>query len=183
MWNSNFDVHKQSLIGITTSYSFMYCLWLLSCYSSRAALTEHITCKPKNYKDRDKENTKKLLECNQENLDCGELSRAKYQVSLLINANKQKPQNNNLPTKYPLPKSQQPSYWERMRREKLEFLFLFYFEGVSFCLFFRATPAAYGGSQAKDPTRAVATDLHQSHSNVRSKPLQPTPQFTAMPDP
>ena len=38
-----------------------------------------------------------------------------------------------------------------------------------------ATPAAYGGSQARGPIRAIAAGLHQSHSNTRSKPrLQPT---------
>ena len=38
-----------------------------------------------------------------------------------------------------------------------------------FCLF-RAAPAAYGGSQARDGTGAVAAGLCQSHSNVRAKP-------------
>ena len=52
-----------------------------------------------------------------------------------------------------------------------------------FCLF-RATPAAYGGSQARGLIQAVATGLHYSHSNARSKPhLQPTPQLSAVPDP
>ena len=47
-----------------------------------------------------------------------------------------------------------------------------------------AAPAAYGGSQARGPIRAVATGLRQSHSNVGSEPrLQPTPQLTATPDP
>ena len=47
---------------------------------------------------------------------------------------------------------------------------------------FRATPAAYGGSQARVLIRAVAAGLH--HSNARSEPhLWPTPQFMAMPDP
>ena len=50
------------------------------------------------------------------------------------------------------------------------------------CLF-RATPAAYGGSQGGGPYRAVATSLHHSHHNARSEPhLQPTPQLTATPD-
>ena len=55
-----------------------------------------------------------------------------------------------------------------------------------FCLFAssRATPEAYGGSQARDVIGAVAAGLRQSHSNLGSKPrLQPTPQLTAMPDP
>ena len=51
-------------------------------------------------------------------------------------------------------------------------------------LVFRATPAAHGSSQARDPNRATAAGLHQSHSNAGSKPhLRPTPQLTAMPDP
>ena len=59
--------------------------------------------------------------------------------------------------------------------------YLFYFV----CLF-RAAPAANGGSQARGAIRAVAvaTGLHQSHSNTTSEScLQPTPQLTAMPDP
>ena len=52
-----------------------------------------------------------------------------------------------------------------------------------FCVFSRATPEAYGGSQTKGLIGAVAADLCQSHSNVGSEPrLQPTPQITAMPD-
>ena len=46
-----------------------------------------------------------------------------------------------------------------------------------------AAPAACGGSQARGPIGAVATGLHQSHSNTGSEPcLQPTPQLTATPD-
>ena len=57
----------------------------------------------------------------------------------------------------------------------------------SFCLFVfifsRATPGAYGGSQAGGPIGAVATSLCQSHSNTGSEPhLRPTPQLTAMPE-
>ena len=55
-----------------------------------------------------------------------------------------------------------------------------------FCLFAfsRATPVAYGGSQARGLLRVVAAGLHQSHSNSGSEPhLQPTPQLTATPDP
>ena len=49
---------------------------------------------------------------------------------------------------------------------------------------FRATPMAYGGSQARGRIRATAASLRQSHRNARSQPLlQPTPQLTAMPDP
>ena len=55
---------------------------------------------------------------------------------------------------------------------------LFYF------LIFRATPAAYGGSQGRGLIGVVAASLHQSHSHARSEPhLQPTPQLTAKPDP
>ena len=55
-----------------------------------------------------------------------------------------------------------------------------------FCLFAIswATPAAYGGSQARGLIGAIATSLHQGHSNVGSRPhLQPTPQLMATPDP
>ena len=34
---------------------------------------------------------------------------------------------------------------------------------------FRAALAAYGGSQARDRIRAVATSLHHSHSNTGSE--------------
>ena len=50
--------------------------------------------------------------------------------------------------------------------------------------FFRAASMAYGGSQARGRTRAVAASLHHSHSNVGSELiLQSTPQLRAMPDP
>ena len=50
--------------------------------------------------------------------------------------------------------------------------------------FFRATPAAHGGSQARGRIRATAADLHRSHSHAGSEPhLRPTPQLTATPDP
>ena len=38
-----------------------------------------------------------------------------------------------------------------------------------FCLF-RATPAAYGGSQPRGRIGAVAAGLHHSHSNAFSEP-------------
>ena len=64
----------------------------------------------------------------------------------------------------------------------LSFLWGFFF--FFFVLFFRATPATYGGSQARDLIRAVDASLCQSHSNARSEPhLQPTSQLMAMPDP
>ena len=61
----------------------------------------------------------------------------------------------------------------------LEFCFLFFF-----FFLFRATPVAYGGSQARGPIEAVAASLRHSHSNARSEPhLLPTPQLVAAPDP
>ena len=43
--------------------------------------------------------------------------------------------------------------------------------------FFRATPAAYRGFQARGGIQATAAGLHHNHSNARSEPsLQPTPQ-------
>ena len=59
----------------------------------------------------------------------------------------------------------------------LQIYFLFFF-------FFRAAPAPCGGSQARGRIGAVATSLHQNHSNMRfERSLQPTPQLTATPDP
>ena len=56
---------------------------------------------------------------------------------------------------------------------------IFFFFGL-----FRATPMAYGGSQARGLIEAVAAGLHQSHSNTRSELcLQSTPQLMATPDP
>ena len=60
----------------------------------------------------------------------------------------------------------------------------FYFKKlfIYFCLFFRATPLAYGNSQVRGWIRAVAACLH--HSNARYGPyLGPTPKLTATPDP
>ena len=46
---------------------------------------------------------------------------------------------------------------------------------------FRVSPAAYGGSQDRGQTGAVAAGLHHSHSNTRSKTcLRPSPQLKAM---
>ena len=51
-------------------------------------------------------------------------------------------------------------------------------------LIFRASPAAYGRSQARGRTGAVAISLYHSHSNARSEPhLGSTQQLTAMSDP
>ena len=60
---------------------------------------------------------------------------------------------------------------------KIQPLFFFFF------CFFRATPAAYGDSQARGPIGAAAASLYQSHSHVISEPhLQPTHQLTAIPE-
>ena len=57
---------------------------------------------------------------------------------------------------------------------------LFYF----ILLLFRATPVAYGGSQARGRIGTTAAGLHHSHSNTGSEPrLWPTPQLMAMTDP
>ena len=54
----------------------------------------------------------------------------------------------------------------------------------SFFLFLRATPVAYGSSQARAQIAAAAAGLRYSRSNTGTKPhLQPTPQLAAMPDP
>ena len=59
--------------------------------------------------------------------------------------------------------------------------FFFFFWSV---VFSRATPAAYGSSQARGWIGVVATSLHHSHSNEGSEPhLWPTPQLTATLDP
>ena len=51
-------------------------------------------------------------------------------------------------------------------------------------LLFRATPAAYGSSQARGLIGVAAASLHHSHSHTRSETsLRPTPQLTATPDP
>ena len=53
-----------------------------------------------------------------------------------------------------------------------------------FWSFFRATPAAYGGSQPRDQMGAVAAGLvTATATHDPSLCLQPTPQLTAMPDP
>ena len=58
----------------------------------------------------------------------------------------------------------------------------FFFFGLF--AFSRASPVAYGGSQARGLIGAVATGLCQSHSNAGSEPsLRPTPQLTATLDP
>ena len=55
----------------------------------------------------------------------------------------------------------------------VSFLFL------SFFLLFRASLAAYGGSQARGQIGAIAAGLQHSYSNTRSRlRLRPTPQLT-----
>ena len=61
----------------------------------------------------------------------------------------------------------------------LKFNFFFF---LVFCLF-RAAPAAYGGSQARDLIRAIADGLHHSHNAGSELRLRPTPQLTATSDP
>ena len=63
---------------------------------------------------------------------------------------------------------------------------LIFFLRMFVCLFllFRATPVAYGGSQARGPIGAAAAGLHHSRSNAGSElGLRPTPQLMATPDP
>ena len=63
-------------------------------------------------------------------------------------------------------------------------IFFFFFFLAFFFWLFRAAPAAYGGSQARGPSRAIASGLCHSHSNAGSKPrLQPIPQLLATLDP
>ena len=63
-------------------------------------------------------------------------------------------------------------------------LFLGFFVFLSFFVFSRAVPMAYGGSQARGLIGAVPASLGQSHSNMGSKlRLRPTPQLTAILDP
>ena len=52
-----------------------------------------------------------------------------------------------------------------------------------FVLFFRDTPAAYRGSQARDRIRATAASLYTTATAIRphhSYSNSPTPQLTAM---
>ena len=64
------------------------------------------------------------------------------------------------------------------------FLSLFFFFLFGRFTFSTAAPTAYGGSHPRGLIGAVATDLHQGHSNVGSQPhLWPTPERTATPDP
>ena len=69
------------------------------------------------------------------------------------------------------------------RKPMMAFYFTFYLFISFYFLLFRATPAAYEGSQARRPIGTRAVGLHHSR-NIRSKlRVRPTPQFTATPDP
>ena len=62
------------------------------------------------------------------------------------------------------------------------FFYFYFIIIIIFCPFAVswATPAAYGGSQARGRIRPVAAGLHHSHSNTGSElHLWPTPQLTA----
>ena len=66
------------------------------------------------------------------------------------------------------------------------FIFILFYVCMYVCMYlfcpFKATPAAYGGSQARGLIGAVVTGLHHSHSNSRSESsLRPTPQLMAIP--
>ena len=59
-----------------------------------------------------------------------------------------------------------------------------FFSFLFFLAFFRASPKAYGVSQARSLIRATVVGLYHSHSNARSEPhVQSTPQFMATLDP
>ena len=61
---------------------------------------------------------------------------------------------------------------------------LLFFAFVCFFWLIRASPVAYGSSQARGRVRVVVAALRHSHSNVGSElHLPPTPQLMAMPDP
>ena len=71
--------------------------------------------------------------------------------------------------------------WIKSRHtgEELDFSIVFFPPHL-----FRATLAAYGDSQARDQTGAVAANRCHSHSNTRSElHLQPKPQLVATLDP
>ena len=70
---------------------------------------------------------------------------------------------------------------DRASAQKAEFYFSTFFFFLSF-VFSRATPTAYGGSQARGLIRGVAAGLLQSYSNAGSELcLRPTPQLMATP--
>jgi len=51
------------------------------------------------------------------------------------------------------------------------FYYYYYYYYYYYFLLFRATPKAFGDSQAKGPLRAVVARLYHSHSNVGSEPV------------
>ena len=53
----------------------------------------------------------------------------------------------------------------------VNFFLFFFFLFFVFLLFLGPLPVAYGGFQARGPIGAVATGLHQSHSNAGSELL------------
>ena len=70
-----------------------------------------------------------------------------------------------------------------LNRDLFHLLFMYSFSYLAFCLF-RASPAAYGVSQARDRIGDIAASLRHSHSKARSElRLRPTPQPTATLDP
>ena len=76
--------------------------------------------------------------------------------------------------------------WVLWKPYSLRPVFFWWWWWQWFCLvlLFRATPSAYGGSQARGRIRAAAASLHHSHSNARSHLcLGPTPQLMLTPDP
>ena len=62
-------------------------------------------------------------------------------------------------------KNQDNFKFAHIYQQKFSFFFFFF---LSFCYW--AAPSAYGGSRARGLIGAVATGLHQSHSNVGSEP-------------
>jgi len=59
-----------------------------------------------------------------------------------------------------------------------------YIKKLLFLSFFRASPMAYGSSQARGPNRTLDASLYQSHSDLGLElHLQPTLQLMAMLDP
>ena len=83
----------------------------------------------------------------------------------------------------PLPGQFHPKPCHHMYAKDLHFHIFLYFYFYFFCLF-RATPTAYGGSQARGWIGAVAAGLQHNHSNAECKPwVWPTAQLLATLDP
>ena len=63
------------------------------------------------------------------------------------------------------------------------YIYVYIYVYIYILSFSRAAPTAHRGSQPKSPIGAVATGLHQSHSNAGSEPHLWLPsQLTVMPD-